>query len=752
MAIAHVKGHQRKTNQGKVVTIAGHDRYNTTHTNANKKKITTRGTVKKLFYDVVKSTKWAKELAERYKDYPMNAKLMTNSRWKNTSVTKQKTDRKGERVPYTTTKRIVSWKESEWGKFLKENQGLLHYVINKHFSFKSDLRDDLAAEGNRALFEAANTYESKYNPENPADWTRHAMSYVRGFMQSELNRQMATHLSMPYQKQRLYGKFKELWYRHNGDWSKIHKEMGLTKKDLYPSIDKEQANDPLPQEGYLTVMRGESLQSKTDLYENNVNKINDRYNTSMATLKIRREDGGTYEDYKGALSSYDDQIKRYSSAQKKASSVKDKDEFASKIKDIEQSKKLYETTFKPISTDEEYEREKKVIETIRQSELRDAKAKFDKEVDKTTLTGTNELFRQFEALMDFREVNLSGGVVGNEGQYTSTEEITLPEEYREPNQLGEMIIAASFQSTVEKFLNDVNQLDNRTSTLLKLRLGLHENNELYAHGLWGKPMTVPEIADAIDAKMYEQHDTRGGTHREKVKSWNSRKPEPTEKVKKSDAKYNTELKAYNSRKSKYQKDMKKMQNTTKWKGYTQEAKSKIRAQYQKEMKARVEDAPQKFTEKKLSAAAYNKALKNWKAVKPVREHKREVLVKRIRRDVELGTMALRRIADPKNVQSMLQAYRTMRSSGLARPEIKRELMKSLIFDTTLGVVYCTPEKLDLIKAEAISDISYELNLERERKTERDGEGLVQKVKDASNSFLNKWFGENGIFTNVMKQD
>jgi hypothetical protein len=709
MATSSVKGHQRKTKSGKIVRVDSHHR--ATQGLAKKSLRQLKSQVKKMFYDNVSSTSMAVELANRYAERPVTAKLMTKGKWKDIKVTRHRTDSKtGERKPYTTTRRTASLTAKEWEHFFKENNGMIYSLIKRHFNFKSDLRDDLAAAGQRALFEAVGAYEGKFNPKAPADWAQHAFSYVKGNMQNEMNRLMASHFAMPYQKQRMFGKFKELWYRHHGDWTAIYKDMDLKKKDVYPSIDEKHANDPLPKEGYLTVVKEGSLAKKTEEHERRVNGIQDRFQSSMDSLEMRRGEEGSLSEYKASIAEYESQIKAMNNRLKAAKSKADKSEMFDKVKDLEQSKDLYEKTFKPINSDEDYDREKRIIENIRQAELREAKAKFDKEVDRTTLTGANELFRQFEALMDFKEVNLSGGVVGNEGQYTSTEEITMPEETEGLNSLGGMIIKESFKTTVEKFLNDINQLDERTASVLKMRLGLHESNELYAHGLWGKPMTVPEIADSVDRGLYARQDTQRGTHSSRVKAWKERKPSTSEKVKVSDSKYSKDLKAYNARKSKVKSGLKRMQSTAKWKSYDQKTRTKLRDAYRKTNKARPEDAPKKFTEKKVGKTEMNRRLRAWKLSKPIKEHATEVLVKRIRRDVDLGTQALRRLADPKNVAKMMHSYRAMRSSSMERPDIKRSLMKSLIFDNTLGFFYVSPDKLDLVKAQQAKELVQEEGL------------------------------------------
>lgn len=735
MGISTVKSHVRHTKSGQTVRVKSYSKVSAEKLQ-KKEALQKQSKIKKMFYNVVKSTKLAKELADRYKDRPMNAKLMLNSTWGNIKVTSHRVDKDGNRKPYTTTKRMVEWSEKEWKAFRNENIRLIHSIINKKFAFKGEFREDLEQAGVRALYEAAGAYGQKYNPSEPADWVRHASSFITGTMQNELNRQMATHMSMPYQKQRLYGKFKDAWFKHHGDWGAIYKEMNLTKKDLYPNIDKEQANDPLPKEGYLTFKKDEAVKGQLEEYEKRVNVIQDRFNTSMDTLKMRRD--GSVKEYKGALAQYDKQVTEFA-RKKMGANAKVTKEINQQIRALKNSKDLYSKTFKPITTDEDYNKEHKVLVSIQQAELKDAKETLDKKVDRSTLTGANELFRQFEALMDFKEVNLSDGVMSDAGDFKSYEEVAMPVDAdTDLAQLGHIFLPVDFKASVERFLNDINQLDKRSATVMKMRLGLHNDNELYAHGLWGKPMAVAEIADAIDNRMYPKIE-RGiqKTHTQRMKSWNDKKPTSREyKDKVNKVVYDKALSSFKRKRKKAITEFKSVQKTDAYKKVKD--KVKYRANFHKKRGTDMASKPSRFEVKTMTPKEFKRQERIWRASKPIEANTRQVLMKKISADVEMASATLRRIADPKNVQRMMSAYRSMRKYAIERPDIQGSLMKSLIFDHTLGITYVTPEKLDLIKAEQA--------LEKANTPEK--EGVVDKAKE----YFGRWFGADGIFATAFKKE
>lgn len=725
MAIA-VDGYTKKV-KGKTIRVGGYTR---------------SGVAAHALLDRVKDKEHANQLAERYKEFPNTLKLMLDTKWENIKTTKTKIEG-GKEVKYTATRRIPMLTAQEWKGLVKENTRAIHTIINNKFYFvNKDLRDDLKAAGQRAIVEAASAYEGKYNPENPADWYRHLYSFARGTMQHELNKLTAGVVDMPYQKKVLFGRFKELWFRHTGDWAKIAADMDLKVKDVNPGVKGEEGEARLPFE-YREDKRvtDESVKKKIEAHEQRVNDIQDEYLKSLDMLNDRKafDNPMAIKEFQAYLLTYDKQISSAKDAMDRAEAG-DKKRYQERVKDLETSRAQYEQSFKPIMSKEDYDKEKSVIDNVRQSELRVAKKILDESMTAKTqgATSVTDLFREFETMMDMGEVNLSGDYQSAEGDTMNIEDIVAGGDEADPS--DRMSLKEEYKISVERFLTDINKLEARTATVLKMRLGLHEKNKLYAHGLWGEPMTVSEIARNIPKGLYaeavEKTSVEGGgdvkSYEARLRQWEAAKPQAIEKVKITPAEYEAEQKEYAKRETATKNKWAKMRTAARAK-YGADGARKLQIQFFKDAKVSLLDAgldfrPRKFTERKMSGPNYKKALAAWNAEKPIPTKTRSISVeKRIAKDIELGVMALRRLANVGNVSSMVTAIQAMRRYGIERPDIKASLQKSMIFEQTLGIQYAKRDVLLLEIAKAA-------------KTEVvgafDGDDIVTKVKSAASRYLN----------------
>jgi len=682
--------------------------------------------------DRVKDKGQAKTLGEKYKEFPNTLKLMLDAKWQDIKITKTKVEG-GKEMKTSATKRMPMLTEQEWRGLVKENTRAVHDIINRKFYFvNKDLRDDLKASGQRAIVDAAGAYEAKYNPENPADWYRHLYSFARGTMQHELNKLTAGVVDMPYQKKVLFGRFKELWFRHTGDWDKIAADMDLRVKDVNPSVKGEEGEARLPFE-YREDKRitDESVKKKIEAHEQRVNDIQEDYLKAIDTLNDRKayDNPVAKKEFDAYLFTYDRQIQSAKDAMARAEEG-DRKRFKDRIKDLETSRAQYEQSFKPIMSKEEYDREKDIIDNVRQSELRVAKNMLDESMRGKTqgATSVSDLFREFETMMDMGEVNLSGDYQSAEGDTMNIEDMVAGGDEADPS--DRMSLKEEYKITMERFLNDINKLEPRVATVLKMRLGLHEKNKLYAHGLWGEPMTVGEIARSLPKGLYAEAVEAGSggdtkSYEARLKQWSESKPNAVVKTKVPEAEFQAQLKEYAKRETATKNRWAKIRDAARKKHGVDGAR-KIQIQMFKDAKVSLLDAgldfrPRKFVEKKVAGSEHKKMLAAWEAQKPQPTQKRSLSIeRRIANDIDLGTMALRRLASVGNVSAMVSAIQAMRRYGIERPDIKTSLRKALIFEDTLGIRYVK---------KAVE--------EETKMVEADGDTLVKKVKEAAARYLNK---------------
>lgn len=556
-----VKQHTRRSKKGKLYTVSQHERSIETIV---KKKVSNRHE--------------AQALLEKYKGRPHNLKLMVDSKWKDETVT-----RHGKQVKEP---RLIATKK-EWEAIINENKGLAYKII-KRYNQGGDWEDKVQV-ATTAIFEAVNKYGAKYNPKEPYDLQKHLSNYIAGYVQAEVAKDYAVAINLPYQQKILYSKFKSLYDRFDGDRDAILKEMDLKKKHLYPSLSKTspgEAEEPLPREGYVTLVKKDVLDKKTAKHQEKVDKINQEYENELVELERRvtdQEEGTAYDDYKMGVdefqkliqSSVNESIKlreKYDKTMSSHQSLVDKVDARiqeeeqkleadssysnkklvnySKLKQIYEGKKeayekgadfqklkslrekvgdlnkrfeTYKTSFKPL-TEKQIQLERARISSMYQMKLKEAKDEFNKELDKTVIPGADKLFDRFEEVMGFRDLRLTSARSDDEDSGL-IEEIVASEELDPEN---ELLLREGYKFRYDSFMDVIDMLDKPHAEVFKMRVGLHDKNKIQPHGLWGYPMDVTEIANKANKALFKRGDQN---YKKEVKLWEEAAPEQTRKFK-----------------------------------------------------------------------------------------------------------------------------------------------------------------------------------------------------------------------------
>lgn len=682
MSTSNVKAHIRTTASGRLAQVKQHDRSvegkrmsaeSFERKKAAKKRSENKAKDALLSAMEAKAKKvlgkGADAFLEKYKDRPYNMKLALDSKWKKVWVTKHRKKKDGGYEPYKVQATVWNVDEGEWRRFLKENSGLVGAIINK-VNFRSDIIDDLKQAGLAALYEAANNYADKYNPQNPPDIMSHLSSQVAGRVKQEANKHTLAKLNLPHQKRVLFNKFTQIWGEMDGDWDKIHEHMKIRKKDLYPNIT-EGKDELIPQEGYTTSTKRSVLEKSTNAYEKSVNLINKKFEQDMAQLELR---GGEEE-----MASFKDGLKEFDELKKKAKNRKEK-------ADVEARRRQYELAFKPLS-EEELELEKKRITDNKQIALKRAKAAYDAATERTTIQGTNELFRMFEGVMELSTINLSGTVESDEGVKNNIEEMLDAGTSITPEQ--EITIKADFKAKFDELNRAIDILSPVTQDMVRMWLGLHERNELYPHGLWGVPMTVTEISNNLPKDYFVKYEMSPKEYKESLAKWKEAKPTTYGKIKKDAATLSKETKMWEKRRLKAMKEIAKKITGS---NLSPTQKQKGREVIYKKHKAGMVHKPTAFEKKRLSEREYQRQLRNWKNNKPKKgkvQYGTEELRVRINDEIRTGKRVLRRMfyGNTNFGDELIGAYRKMRKYGLNKGSVAEDLAKSLQFDAFFGIEY-----------------------------------------------------------------
>lgn len=432
---------------------------------------------------------------------PANLKLMLNSRWKDVKIKKYRINKNGKRIGYMQPERRWSVSRNTWEQLLSENRPLMHKIINRYLGdFKnSDLKKDMYAQAMRAIFDAANNYEDKYNPKDPKDVVKHFSSYIAGYVRDEMARQLATRYQLPYAKRVAFSRFREHYDETRGDFNKLHDILKLRKKDLYPNIE-EGGDELIPKEGYVTSKKRTVLEKKTKEYEGRVNRINDKYNQAVENVKKMSENSGQSEDYEKDLAQIDAEISKLEKQVKNSSDAKSKAKKTIQIDELKKERERFAVTMQPMS-EEELNQEIDIIEKDRQNKLKEAKAAYESEIEKTTIQGTFELFKMFEELMSNRFINVTEDKSDDEGQKGVFEEIVKKEDINPEKQIS---IKYDYTQGVKGLKDAINSLRPETAKIVAMRLGMDDSNELYAHGLWGVPMSFSEIEKNLPNNFFDK--------------------------------------------------------------------------------------------------------------------------------------------------------------------------------------------------------------------------------------------------------
>lgn len=667
--MTQVKAHQRRSKTGKTSFVHSY----------NKTTPDTAAQIKSLASKRIKDG--AQEVIERYSQYPSNLGLMVDGKWKDALVYRQVRDAKGNLERRQVIERQVDFTNTQWASFIKENQPMIGSVVMK-YNWNPDIVDDLRAAAIRGLFNGANQYENKFNPENPPDLAKHLRTYVEGNVKAELGKLMATRFHFPSYKQILYNKFKQLYDEHGGDYDAIYNAMGLKKKDVYPAIDPVQAEQALPKDGYVTTSKEEVLNNKTLNYQNRVNNLRDEYHQELADIEGRRI-GGTDEDrmlYDVAMKDLD---KKMASLNDQLSGEADKSkrvDITDKIKDLEKRKNMIARTIKPLD-EKDYQAELARAKQAYETRIRQSKEQFDKEIGKTVIPGAFELFREFEQLMSFKDVNLSRSQTYDDGETRTMEEIV-----RVPNQTDpetSMIIRADFIKNLDRFMDGIDSLDSRTAKIVKMHLGLDQTNEPYAHGLWGVPMEdVAEIVRNLPKDFYPKDDA---DFQKRLDTWHAKQPQKTVTIKRTPdeiAAKQKEVNAWNSRRKKAQAEISK--KISQVKGL--ESKQKFREMVYAKHNATKESKPTDIKTKQvtMSEDELKSALSKWQSAKPSHELTADTMYRKVKQDLDLGKRALIHIVPKEVVRSLIENYNDMRAYNIRKSHLKEDLRKSFIVESFLG--------------------------------------------------------------------
>jgi hypothetical protein len=729
--IVQVKGHQRRTKKGKIVYVKSHSarkeggekkgRIEPLSDKSSKVSLPKKPKTESQIQEVkrlsslankrIADKEQAKKVISKYKEYPSNLKLMVDGKWKNVITDVWKTDAKGNRKKMKTVQRQVNFSNKDWEKLIKDNGALIYSVVKK-YAFNSEMWDDLKAAAMKSLFEAANNYEVKFNPSNPPDIFKHFNLHMNGMVRWELTKQLATRFQLPPQKQAIYGKFKNAYEEHGGDFNAIYDALKLKRKDLYPALNQEEGEKSLPREGYVTVAKEAVLEKKTKNYENKVNDMKAEYDAKKAALTARFHGGADTDKelFDAAEKEFDRQIKDLA---KKMASTKDKSakvDYADKITEIEKNREQLAREIKPL-TEEAYNREMQSLDGIYQRDLQEAKEKFRKDVGKTTIQGAYELFNELEQIMSFKDVNLSKTKEFGDGEKATLESFVRAKNTANPEQ--EMIIRSNYIKNLDKFKQGLDSLEPKTAKILSLHLGLDDDNELYAHGLWGVPMeNTSEIVAALPKDFYPRLDIDTADYKVRLKNWRKRKPTKTITIKRTPAEQKKRLaqvKEWDKRRKKASQKIsdlnthvRKIERGTKltlsekrkfskylksgWQNKKNQMKQKWKDEIYKEFKARVADKPTDIMTKqrRLSDMELKALTRKWKQAKPKMELKDDTIQRRVTRDLELGKIALGEIVPKKVYRDLMESYSDMKAYNIRKGHKQDDLVKGDVFARLIG--------------------------------------------------------------------
>jgi len=704
MATTQVKQTSRTSKRGSRYVVRAHSRDYVAATGhrivsskikrvAAKVKAATSISYKDVALDVVTDKKKAKQIVKKYAGRAANIKMMVSAKWKDVKVKKWVTDEAGNRKRTVETERHISLSPQEFNALIRANEGLIHKEINR-IDFRHRFTDDLKQEAMRAIWEAANNYEAKYNPMNPPDIYRHFLSQARGMVRAEMSKQVATNIRMPSYKARLYGDFKRLRDLFGGDWKKIFNEMSLTKKDLYPALaqrNPKEAEEPLPWDGYVTISttEGGTMAEKLKKYETRMNTLKKEHVAELDRIKDKR-DSATEED-KNVL---DIGLKHVDKIRKKTLTLMametDKGKLAayqSKLKSLQKRQDGMIAELRPLS-EQEYGAQVEASKASYQTKLKDAKKKFDDEAGKSTISGAKRLFVEFEDILSFKEYNLSQGLDD------AGEEMNFEEMIAEPEKLPmteEIALKLQYKFDIDRFNDVIDMMSPEVSEVYRMHMGLSDRNDLYAHGLWGVPMRDTEIVYKLPKDHYKRDDNE--VYLDRRKSWRGKKPGRVQTITRPKAEYGKLSRAWKIKRQTAQSQAKK--HIASHPNMTQSAKTEMRAKMYTKHKSNIKDQPWKTKVVNKPSKQYAGEVATWKKNEPQKHLSTRSLLERIKHDIDLADITIRRLAKPDEIRSLRQSYVAMRRYGLSAPTDKmgfgkafpERLSRSLQFDHSLGFTY-----------------------------------------------------------------
>jgi hypothetical protein len=549
---------------------------------------------------------------------------------------------------------------------------------------------------------------------------------MNGTVRAELTKLMAVKFQLPSQKQVVFSKFKQAFDEFGGDYNEIYNKLQLKKKDLYHNLaTSKEGEEFLPREGYVTVVKQEVVDKKTLAYEKKMQSIKEEFDEKREKLLVRHHSGAESDKelFEAANRAFDKEIERYS---------KDKKKNADKIIEIEKNRESLALEIKPLD-EASFKREMESLEGMYTRDKIEARDKFRKDLGKTTIQGAYELFDELEKIMSFKDVNLSASKQFSDGEVVSLESfVTTP---NQANPEEEMVIRGSFVRNLEKFMSGFDSLEPKTAKVLKMHLGLDESNDPYVHGLWGVPMEkITEIVESLPKNFYPRMDLVDGDFKKRMDTWKAKKPQKVMTIKRTPADINKQknaLKVWNRKRKVAANDISAalhfLAGRGSWKGTKSKKVSMIKKfgmSYAKpkklnnSQKQKVKDFFYQLNGAKVSSKPTNLKTKNrtlsdkeLKALtrlhnknKPTETLGSEAVYKRVKRDLELGKLALREIIPIKVKRDLMHNYSDMRAYNIRKGHVTEDLRKSMVVDKFFGCKMTFRTKEDSIITKAYDKI------------------------------------------------
>lgn len=758
-----VKSHVRKTKHG-LVRVASHSSSRAAKEakkDASKKGEITWESAAALVDKNVENKAVRERLKQKYKKFPQMLGIMMGGKWRDADIAIEHPKADGSTEKKVEHRKHLVVSEKQWYSILKENEGLVRKIVQK-YNRNSDLTEDLRQAARRGVWEAIGNYGDKFNPSNPPDIINVMWEHVSGRVREELGKQVASKIMLPAHKARLFAKYRQLREEHGSDYDKIAGLMTIKKKDVYPNIMKhnpKEGMERLPREGYVSVYKTEKgvVNDKLDKHKEFVDARNEQYDKDVAALELRYHEGLESDDKEAFDRNMEAMDSKIADMKAKVEAWRGEEGKTFEVQKLTheivkwtKDKERYRVQMSPL-TKEEYDFNMNLLKENRDKDIKRANTLLQKEIGRTTMEGVNVLFKQFDEIIDMKELNTSKDTVFGDGTTLSMEEV-VPDASHVPAD-EQLMMRAVYKQGMDKLLGGIDMLRPQAQKVVKLRLGLDDDNEPYAHGLWGKPMKISEIMRVIPENLYdpaqmrkEEHSfntevwfhskpseakhkaaamneaekmkdpkeakkvadgwkdsykialadwkkrrpvLQDHSHEAKVQKWQDAKPKKVERVRRDKA---TIAKMRSDHEKRTQDALKEIRSTidSKW---SRKKKQAHRAAIYAKHEGGTDYAPKTWVDRKLTDKEYKKRVSEWNAAKPeIMEASDRTVRRQIETDLEYGWLALQRLVPKDDMMNLLDTYRRMRESGIRKGQYKEDLSKSLIFDKFFGIKYKHTDK------------------------------------------------------------